>query len=204
MRVAGIPLGVGSSSGGSSSALFINLTPSYAEILEDGKLLTVKYATTGEGFARINNAKSTGKHYLELEVVAIGLNLVLGVQSAGSTNNSTFWGGGGNSSDRYGYSAGIYAGGHTKTNNNTYTDFGINWCVAGYCVGIAYDADVGSVAFYTRTLKTNPLTLQGTAFTGIPSGLEVFAGFDSYGGRNAALRIITPMDLPSGFSEWNI
>ena len=202
MRVAGIPLGVGGV--GVVASGFINLTPSYAEILEDGKLLTVKYATTGEGFARINSAKATGKHYLELEVGAIGLNLVFGVQSAGSTNISTFWGGAGNSSDRYGYSVGTYASGHEKTNNDTFTDFGINWCSAGYCVGMAYDADAGSVTFYTRTLKTNVLTLQGTAFTGIPSGLEPFAGFDSYGGRNAKLRIITPMDLPYGFSEWNI
>lgn len=201
MRVAGIPLGVGGV--GVVASGFINLTPSYAEILEDGKLLTVKNAITGEGFARINSAKATGKHYLELEVGAIGLNLVFGVQSAGSTF-SNFWGGAGNSSDRYGYSVGTYASRHDKTNNATFTDFGINWCSAGYCVGMAYDADAGSVTFYTRTLKTNVLTLQGTAFTGIPSGLEPFAGFDSYGGRNAELRIITPMDLPYGFSEWNI
>ena len=197
MRVAGIPLGVGLVA--SDNALFINLSPSYAETLEDGKLFAALASTTGEAVARINNAKSTGKHYLELEVVAIGYNLILGVQSAGNTNNTNI-----NSSDRYGYSAGNYANKHDKTNNGTYTNFGINWCVAGYCVGIAYDADVGSVVFYTRTLKTNPLTLQGTAFTGIPSGLEVFAGFDSYGGKKAKLRIITPMDLPSGFSEWKI
>lgn len=198
MRVAGIHLGVGAVASG-NALTFINLSPSYAEILEDGKLFAEKTSTTGVGVARINNAKSTGKHYLELEVVDVGYNLILGVQSAGNTNNTNI-----NSSDRYGYSAGAYANSHDKTNNDTYTNFGINWCVAGYCVGIAYDADVGSVTFYTRTLKTNPLTLQGTAFTAIPSGLEVFVGFDGFGGKNPKLRIITPMDLPSGFLEWNI
>ena len=183
--------------------VFVNLSPEVGITSESGRRFGKITSVDGDAYARIASAKTTGKHYIEFEIVTKAYNMVIGVQNAGNTNKLGFTSGGGNSNDRFGYSAGAYSNLHDKTNNGEFTNFGINWCVAGRCVGVAYDADAGTVAFYTRVSKTDVLVSQGTAFTGVPSGKEPFVFFDSYLSNQGDFRIITPANLPSGYVEWS-
>ncbi len=64
----------------------------------------------------------------------------------------------GRTADSYGYSKDA-----TKANNNSSSSYGTNWQSTQATIGVAFDADNGTLTFYNNGVS------QGVAFTGIPA-----------------------------------
>ena len=116
-------------------------TFSNANLTESGTLDRLVKATIGI---------TSGKWYWEC-VQTAGTNSMFGLATIDSTN--TFCGGGTTS---WGY----YGGAGTKWNNNSGSAYGSSF-TTNDVIGVAFDADAGTLTFY----KNN--TSQGTAFTGL-------------------------------------
>ena len=78
------------------------------------------------------------------------------------------------------YSWGYIAGTGNKANNSTSTAYGASY-TTGNVIGVAFDADAGTLTFY----KNN--TSQGTAFTGLTSGPYFPAFGDNAAGSSSTL-----------------
>ena len=129
-----------------------------ALVLADGNLKVVSVAND---FARSTIAVSSGKWYAEY-THGTGLGMVGVADKSGDISQYL-----GQTSGGYGYySAGTKYSGGASSYANSYT--------TGDVIGIAFDADNGTLTFY----KNN--TSQGTAFTGLTSGPYFFAaGIDT-------------------------
>jgi hypothetical protein len=73
--------------------------------------------------------------------------------------------------DAYGYG---YSYGASSVNNNSFVSYGATY-TTGDVIGVAFDADAGTLTFYKNG------TSQGTAFTGIPAG-TYFPAFTCFAG----------------------
>ena len=103
---------------------------------------------------------TSGKWYWEVTVNST-LSQMHGIQTATTPSyysGATNWIG----YDSTGY--GYFSDSGNKYNNNTSTAYGASYTTAGTIIGVAFDADNGTLTFY----KNN--TSQGTAFTGLTSG----------------------------------
>jgi hypothetical protein len=126
--------------------------------LSEGNLKYTNPSVNSGDLVRVSTqAFSTGKWYAEF--YRVGGNLIVGIQKSDYDNSNKKLG-----EDAEGY--GFFVDGR-KTNNNTFTSYGSSYGV-GDVVGIAYDADLGTLAFYVNGVS------QGNAFTGL-SGEFVFA-----------------------------
>lgn len=112
---------------------------------------------------------SSGKWYYEHTVTAAGGEMSVGIGSAPATGIV------GVTSTQYGY----YNNNGQKYNSNTGASYGATF-TTGDVIGVAYDADAGSLTFY----KNN--TTQGTAFTGITGTMFPLAATRTSGGQNTS------------------
>jgi hypothetical protein len=115
---------------------------------------------------------TSGKIYYELTSTYSGSGMVVGVTATPSGNDFATAG-----SNVFGY----YNANGNKYNNGTGTAYGTAWYTSGqtYTIGVAYDADAGTLVFYLNN------TSQGTAFT-LTTGVSYFptAGNVSGSGNN--------------------
>jgi hypothetical protein len=115
---------------------------------------------------------TSGKIYYELTSTYSGSGMIVGVTATPSGNDPATAG-----SNVYGY----YNANGNKYNNGTGTAYGTAWYTSGqtYTIGVAYDADAGTLVFYLNN------TSQGTAFT-LTTGVSYFptAGNVSGSGNN--------------------
>jgi len=133
---------------------------------------------------------SSGKWYWE-ETATSGANLICGISKAAAAQstgnyvgvNANGWGYAGNNGQKYTAGAGVAYGA-------TYTN--------GDVVGVAFDADAGTLIFY----KNN--TSQGTAFTGLTSGpyFPAVSNYSSSWATNFGQRPFT-YTPPTGFVALN-
>jgi len=122
---------------------------------------------------------SSGKWYWEITQTYNAQGLYVGIDSnpfAISTTSSTIAAGG--LSTGYGY----YNGNGQKINSNVGASYGTAWYTSGqtYIIGVAFDADNGTLAFYLNG------TSQGTAFTGLTSGPYYPSASDASGSSGPA------------------
>jgi hypothetical protein len=109
---------------------------------------------------------SSGKWYCEVVYTTLGGSPNPGLSLVTQADTSSYVGAG---SAQYSYdSSGV------KINNNSSSAYGASWNTSNV-VGIAFDADAGTLTFYKDG------TSQGTAFTGLTAGTYVF-GVTAYGG----------------------
>jgi hypothetical protein len=102
---------------------------------------------------------SSGKWYCEVLISAVGSSCHVGIATAAAS--STVYLGG----DAFGWSYGNIG---SKYNNATATAYGASY-TTNDIIGIAFDADTGSLTFYKNNVS------QGVAFTGLTSGPYFFA-----------------------------
>ena len=115
---------------------------------------------------------TSGKIYYELTSTYSASGMIVGVTATPSGNDYATAG-----SNVFGY----YNANGNKCNNGTGTAYGTAWYTSGqiYTIGVAYDADAGTLVFYLNN------TSQGTAFT-LTTGVSYFptAGNVSGSGNN--------------------
>jgi len=110
---------------------------------------------------------SSGKWYWEVTLTTAGVNSSIGIAKTSlSLLTNQFMG---SASDSWGYLA---ANGEKYNNAINYT-YGDTWNTSGTVMGIAFDADAGTLTFYKNNVS------QGTAFTGLTSGPYV-PGISNY------------------------
>jgi len=127
--------------------------------LDTGSTITLSEANLkGTGTATNNTSRGTfgmasGQWYFEMQVISGG-NYVAGVATGAATNSSGQFGA---------YATGYgYVDNGTKTNNGTATAYG-GAMSANDIIGVAFDADAGSLTFYKNGVS------QGVAFSSMPS-----------------------------------
>jgi hypothetical protein len=130
--------------------------------------LTVTQASNGAQVAS-TFGMTTGKWYYEHTITAVGGENSVGIGIAPS--NGAYIGGFAN---QYGY----YSNGN-KTTNGTLTAYGASF-TTGDIIGVAYDADAGSLTFYKNG------TSQGVAFTGLSGTFFALAATRTAGGTNSS------------------
>ena len=129
--------------------------------LSNGNLDYSHTGTTVSCQARSTIAMTSGKWYCEHTTNSGGTIALVGIVSAAEAPNSGYVG---QSSTSYGY----YASNGRKYNNSVETNYGATY-TSGDVIGIAFDADSGTLTFYKNGVS------QGTAFSSIPSGTYLFA-----------------------------
>jgi len=101
---------------------------------------------------------SSGKWYWEVTLTTAGTNTSIGIAKASLSLLSTQFVG--QSVDSWGY----VASNGEKYNNNTNTAYGSSYNTSGTVIGVAFDADAGTLVFYRNNSS------QGTAFSSLTSG----------------------------------
>ena len=113
-------------------------------------------------------AMTSGKWYCEHTCTTTSTLFVVGIALASEAPNAGYVG---YTSNSYGY----YAQNGGKYNNDAFNPYGASYGTSGDVIGIAFDADAGSLTFYKNGVS------QGVAFTGISAGSWVFAQGDYTG-----------------------
>ena len=131
------------------------LTPVKSTLL-DGNLRT----NGGDRYSIATIGMSSGKWYAEMTVTTAGTESSCGIATQPDVVGAYV----GNNANSWGY----YNSTGDKYTNTTPTAYGATY-TTGDVIGIAFDADAGTLTFY----KNN--TSQGTAFTGLTSGPYYFA-----------------------------
>jgi hypothetical protein len=125
-------------------------------IFSNGNLQVVT-PTDNNGLHYCTIGVTSGKWYWE-SVMASGNYAIFGIAKAGHSLASGGPGLLGGSAEGWGY----YTSG-SKVTNGSFSSYGASW-VAGDVIGVAFDADAGTLTFYKNNAS------QGTAFTGLTSG----------------------------------
>jgi hypothetical protein len=127
---------------------------------------------------------SSGKWYCELVATTFSGNMIVGITSIFADIGYYI------GQDAYGYG---YASNAVKWNNGSQTAYGASWGVNDV-IGIAFDADAGTLVFYKNGAS------QGTAFTGITGSysISVSTGTGSTAQINFGQRAFSAT-APSGF-----
>lgn len=172
-------------------------TPSGTITVSNGNLKFTKDSTGTHAIIRGTIGVSTGKWYWEALLENVGG----GWPSIGITGTGTIIGSDpyvGFFSTSYGYNATDSSGSGTLYNNNSGTTYGAFYG-ANDIIGVAFDADAGTLIFYKNGVS------QGT-YTGVPTGVTYLPAFSCYNtgawsvnfGQRAF--IYTP---PSGYKSLN-
>lgn len=119
----------------------------------------LKVVCAADRTSRTTIGMTSGKFYAEITIDSIGTSSAVGIARQEATLNQYL------GYDAYGWS---YVQTGVKTTNNSGSAYGSSY-TTGDIIGIAFDADAGTLTFY----KNN--TSQGTAFTGLTSGPYFFA-----------------------------
>jgi hypothetical protein len=131
---------------------------------------------------------SSGKWYCEVIYTTVGSSPVVGVSNVTGADTSSYCGFG---ATQYGYESGA------KHNNNANVAYGATF-TNNDLIGVAFDADAGSITFYKNGVS------QGVAFSSIPAGTYVFgvSANNSTGSINFGQQpfVYTP---PSGYLALN-
>lgn len=117
--------------------------------------------TGGDKFSVSTVGMTSGKWYAEMTVTTVGFESSVGLSTQPFVSGNPYVGG---NSTSWGY----YASNGNKYTNSSGSAYGSSY-TSGDVIGIAFDADTGTLTFY----KNN--TSQGTAFTGLTSGPYYFA-----------------------------
>lgn len=112
---------------------------------------------------------SSGKWYAEFTLSQTG---IVGISKASFSNIGITSSGPFDASGGYGY---VTTG--NKRNSGADTAYGATW-TSGDVIGIAFDADSGTLAFYKNGVS------QGTAFSSIPNDFYVFSVYGGFGTTN--------------------
>jgi len=129
--------------------------------------LNISYGSSGTRNATMGTiGMSSGKWYAEFSFTS-GSFPMFGITSRASSNDIPSYPG----SNAFGW--GYFVDGDKYT-NNTNTAYGATW-TTNDVIGVAFDADVGSLTFYKNGIS------QGVAFTGLTSGTYFFAVGDGGG-----------------------
>lgn len=125
--------------------------------------------TQSTNFAQVASSigVSSGKWYYEHTITAVGGENSVGIGTAPLSTGIV-----GVGSQQYGY----YSNGN-KYNNNTGSAYGSSF-TTGDVIGVAYDADAGSLTFYKNNVS------QGVAFTSITGTMFALAATRTTGGNN--------------------
>jgi hypothetical protein len=126
--------------------------------------LQADWGTTSSGSLLSTIAMTSGKWYFEGTVTGTNTREVIGIVN--SSASTTIYAGG----DANGW--GYFSVNGNKYNNSTATSYGATY-TTNDIIGVAFDADAGSLTFYKNG------TSQGTAFTGLASGTYFFAVSDA-------------------------
>jgi hypothetical protein len=157
-------------------------------ILANGNLDWSATQTTSF-LAQSTIAMSSGKWYCEF--TSTTSNNIVGLQRAAGTPSTAYVGG---NADSWGY----FALNGNKYNNNTAITYGATY-TSGDVVGIAFDADNGTLTFYKNGVS------QGQAYSGLTNGPYTFAvgnGTNQSGVFNFGQRPFA-YTAPSGFKALN-
>ena len=120
---------------------------------------------------------SSGKWYWEYVVTAVGNDTILGISSNPSVTIASYPG---NDALSWGYEAQV----GNKYNNGSFSAYGATY-TTNDVIGIAFDADAGSLTFYKNGVS------QGVAYSGLASGIYYAAfglGTSSTGSANFGQR----------------
>ena len=175
----------------STNANFATLNPlANSSTLLNGNLTT----NAGDKWSISTIGMTSGKWYCEVTVTTVGAESSMGISTQPFSGAASIVGG---TSTSWGY----YSINGNKYTNNSASSYGATY-TSGDIIGIAFDADNGSLTFY----KNN--TTQGTAFTGLTSGPYFFAleGRTSTTANNCSINFgqrpftYTP---PTGFKRLN-
>jgi hypothetical protein len=153
--------------------------------------LSVSSSSTSWNSALASIGMSSGKWYCEATVIAVGTNDVF---AGGLTTTYQGLSYPGSTATSYGYIGSV----GNKYNNATGTAYGATY-TANDVIGVAFDADAGTLTFYKNNAS------QGTAFTGLTNGPYYFI-FSGVENSNIAVNfgqrpfIYTP---PTGFIRLN-
>jgi len=172
-------------------------TPSGTITVSNGNLKFTKDSTGTHAIIRGTIGVSTGKWYWEALLENVGG----GWPSIGITGTGTIIGSDpyvGYFSTSYGYNATASSGTANIYNNNSATTYGVFYA-ANDIIGVAFDADAGTLIFYKNGVS------QGT-YTGVTTGVTYLPAFSCYNtgawsvnfGQRAF--IYTP---PSGYKSLN-
>ena len=132
---------------------------------------------------------SSGKWYWEYVVTAVGNDTILGISSNPSVTIASYPG---NDALSWGYEAQV----GNKYNNSSFSAYGATY-TTNDVIGVAFDADSGSITFYKNNVS------QGVAYSGLAAGTYYAAfglGVSSTGSANFGQRLFayTP---PSGYKS---
>ena len=160
----------------------------------NGNLQVVTSSSNYGTFASTVAAPPSGKWYAEALISATSGYPLVGIAGTGCTFGTTSYLGG--QATMYAY----YGVNGNKYNNGTSSSYGATYG-AGDIIGIAYDADAGTITFYKNGVS------QGQAYSSITSGSYYFAGneFNSASGTqiwNFGQRPFA-YTAPSGFKALN-
>jgi hypothetical protein len=152
-----VPSGNGGASGTQPSSNYCVLNPLQKETntTVQAANLTVVCPTSGFGQVRGSIGMTSGKWYWEFTCQSANNNDVAGLAKE-NASFSTFLGNDANGWAYYGFDG-------KKINNATQTIYGAAY-TNNDVIGVAFDADVGSLTFYKNNVS------QGVAFTGLTSG----------------------------------
>ena len=153
-----VPLGGGGSERGNYCTLNPLAVPNSGTGIKDGNLRVFQSAADIYNIGTI--PMSSGKWYAEMTVAAVGTESSCGIASAAAASGINYVGA---DSRSWGY----YFNGNKYTGASP-TAYGASY-TAGDVVGIAFDADAGTLAFYKNGVA------QGTAYSGLASGPYFFA-----------------------------
>ena len=126
--------------------------------------LQADWGTTSQGSLLSTIAMTSGKWYFEGTVTGTNTREVIGIVNSSAATN-TYAGG-----DANGW--GYFSVNGNKYNNGSATSYGATY-TTNDIIGVAFDADAGSLTFYKNNVS------QGTAFTGLASGTYFFAVSDA-------------------------
>jgi hypothetical protein len=145
------------------------ITGATSMTLSNGNL-SFTWATASNKSAYSTIGMSSGKWYCEVIYTSVGSSPVVGISSVTGADPSTFCGFG---ATQYAYESGV------KHNNNASVAYGATF-TNNDVIGIAFDADAGSITFYKNGAS------QGVAYSSIPAGTYVFgvSGNNSTGNIN--------------------
>ena len=164
------PYGTDTGVGGEVRGNYATLSPLFfnavTTIVPTNGNLDFTFANPANRSAYGSIGMSTGKWYCEVIYTTLGGSPNPGLSLVTGADTSTYLGFG---SAQYSYD---YGG--TKVNNNSGTAYGASW-TTNDVIGVAFDADAGTLTFYKNGVS------QGVAFTGLTAGTYVF-GVTSYNG----------------------
>jgi hypothetical protein len=163
----GTDTGVGGSVRGNYSTWNSNVAKNtYALTYANGNLQVTGAGNNSNGGSGISTiAMSSGKWYSEFVFTSgtlnndMGFGIVNSLWGIGLSADDYFW------KTSYGYQYSVNA---VKANNNATTAYGATY-TTNDVIGIAFDADAGTLTFYKNG------TSQGTAYSSIPAGSYQFA-----------------------------